>query len=197
MSAAPETLRSAPRRRVDASNNRALLLDAAEQVFLTEGTSAPLDLIASRAGVGRATLFRNFPDRLTLMRALRDRALDRLQERAQALRDDPNAFLELLRYCAQRIALSAPLVEYFRSMDPQQDDQRAAAARYVRIFSGPMRRCVKAGLCRPDLQPTDILLLSALLKARAIHLAQKRKKLAARSWVLMLAAAGIEDTHGV
>jgi len=190
-------LSAAPRRRVDASNNRALLLDAAEQVFLTEGTVAPLDLIASRAGVGRATLFRNFPDRPTLMRALRDRALDRLQEQARALSDHPNAFLELLRYCAQRIAVSAPLVEYFRSMDPEHEDHRAAAARYVKIFSGPLRRCVKAGLCRPDLRPTDILLLSALLKARAIHLAQKRRKLAARSWELMLAAAGIEDTHGV
>lgn len=154
------------------------MLDAAEQVFLTEGTFAPLDLIASRAGVGRATLFRNFPDRLTLMKALGDRALERLQQQARALSDHPNAFLELLRYCAQRIALSAPLVEYFKSMDPRQDDHRAAAAGYVRIFSGPMRRCVKAGLCRPDLQPTDILLLSSLLKARAIHLAQKRRKLA-------------------
>lgn len=183
--------------RNDAAINRALLLDAAEQIFLTDGTSAPLDLIATRAGVGRATLFRNFPDRPTLMMALVDRALDRLQARERALRDDPNALLELLRYCAERIALSAPLVEYCRRMDQRETSYRVAVARYVKIFSGPVRRCVKAGLCRPDLQPTDVLLLSSLLNARAIHLAHQRKKLAARSWELMLAAAGIEDAHGV
>jgi AcrR family transcriptional regulator len=56
--------------RADAQLNRDAILDAARQVFEEEGVLASLDGIALRAGVGNATLYRNFPTRHDLLAAV-------------------------------------------------------------------------------------------------------------------------------
>src|SRR3954469_18159951 len=58
------------RRRADARRNHELLLAAAKEVFAEQGADAPLDDIARRAGIGNATLYRNFPTRADLMVAV-------------------------------------------------------------------------------------------------------------------------------
>ncbi|MEG2632881.1 MAG: helix-turn-helix domain-containing protein, partial [Comamonas sp.] len=50
-------------KRPDAALRRAQLLDAADAVFTVHGVNAPLELVVEHAGVGRATLYRQFPDR--------------------------------------------------------------------------------------------------------------------------------------
>ncbi|MEV1021400.1 helix-turn-helix domain-containing protein [Streptomyces sp. NPDC050264] len=60
---------TAPRRR-DARRNRELLVEAAHDVFREQGLEAPLDVIARRAGVGNATLYRHFPTRVALVDAV-------------------------------------------------------------------------------------------------------------------------------
>jgi Bacterial regulatory proteins, tetR family len=54
--------------RADAQRNRRLLLDAECRVFIEAGMEAPLELIARRAGVGIATLYRHFRRRDALVR---------------------------------------------------------------------------------------------------------------------------------
>lgn len=56
--------------RADAQRNRDAILAAAREIFETEGVLAPLDGIAVRAGVGNATLYRNFPTRDDLLGAV-------------------------------------------------------------------------------------------------------------------------------
>lgn len=56
--------------RADALRNREAILTAAVEVFTAEGALASLDGIALRAGVGNATLYRNFPTRFDLLSAL-------------------------------------------------------------------------------------------------------------------------------
>src|ERR1700687_1419601 len=56
--------------RADARRNRQQVLAAATEVFVEQGADAPLDDIARRAGVGIATLYRRFPDREALWRAV-------------------------------------------------------------------------------------------------------------------------------
>ncbi|GAA2807930.1 helix-turn-helix domain-containing protein [Kitasatospora paracochleata] len=58
--------RPAPLRR-DAQRNRDALIAAALDVFAELGPDAPLDVIARRAGVGNATLYRHFPTRDALI----------------------------------------------------------------------------------------------------------------------------------
>ncbi|WP_222194442.1 TetR/AcrR family transcriptional regulator [Modestobacter italicus] len=56
--------------RADAQRNRDAVLRAARQTFETEGVLASLDGIALKAGVGNATLYRNFPTRDDLLAAV-------------------------------------------------------------------------------------------------------------------------------
>jgi TetR/AcrR family transcriptional regulator, mexCD-oprJ operon repressor len=62
--------------RADALRNRAALLDAAAEV-LAEAPQASLAEAATRAGLGRATLYRHFDNRDALRAAIRDEALAR------------------------------------------------------------------------------------------------------------------------
>jgi len=56
--------------RADAQRNRSAILAAAREVFEADGVFASLDAIALRAGVGNATLYRNFPTRDDLLAAV-------------------------------------------------------------------------------------------------------------------------------
>lgn len=55
--------------RADARRNRDKILNAAASVFAEEGLDAHLERIAKAAGVGSATLYRNFPTREALIEA--------------------------------------------------------------------------------------------------------------------------------
>jgi len=55
--------------RADAARNRAAIVAVARDVFAEHGLEAPLELIAARAGVGIATLYRRFPTREKLVAA--------------------------------------------------------------------------------------------------------------------------------
>jgi AcrR family transcriptional regulator len=58
------------RRRADARRNRDKILAAAKEAFANPDADASMIEVARRAGIGSATLYRNFPDRLTLLEAL-------------------------------------------------------------------------------------------------------------------------------
>ncbi|OIJ26868.1 TetR/AcrR family transcriptional regulator [Nocardioides luteus] len=60
----------ANRIRSDAVRNRDLLVAAAREVLAEQGLDAPMSAVAKRAGVGQGTLYRHFPDRLTLATAV-------------------------------------------------------------------------------------------------------------------------------
>ncbi len=95
-----------PRLRADAQRNRDQLLLAARDVFVDQGADAPLDEIARRAGVGVATLYRRFPDRQALARAVAFDVLRRVADEASlALIEEPDAFQALARYMRRALAL--------------------------------------------------------------------------------------------
>jgi len=50
--------------------NRAALIAAAREVFDEQGVTAPLSAVARRAGVGQGSLYRHFPDRVSLALAV-------------------------------------------------------------------------------------------------------------------------------
>lgn len=66
------TERTAPRRplRADAAKNVQALVAAAKDLFDEQGLDVALDEVARRAGVGNATLYRNFPTRADLIVAV-------------------------------------------------------------------------------------------------------------------------------
>ena len=71
--------------RADARRNRDAILDAARATFETDGVLASLDGIALRAGVGNATLYRNFPTRDDLLAAVMAVGIETASVEADAL----------------------------------------------------------------------------------------------------------------
>jgi AcrR family transcriptional regulator len=74
--------------RADAARNRARVLAAAAELFATrDARTVTMDEIAKAAGVGRATVYRRYPDTWSIAVALLDEHERALQERL--LRGDP------------------------------------------------------------------------------------------------------------
>ncbi|WOX26802.1 helix-turn-helix domain-containing protein [Streptomyces sp. HUAS YS2] len=70
-----------PRRRADAVRNREQILAAAERLFAERDPgTVTMDAVAKAAGVGRATLYRSFPDPSSIAVALLDEHDRRLQQ---------------------------------------------------------------------------------------------------------------------
>src|ERR1700735_4294889 len=80
----PSACAQAERRlRADAARNRAAIVAVARDVFAEHGLEAPLEVIAARAGVGIATLYRRFPTREKLVAAA---LVEKVTEYAEAAR---------------------------------------------------------------------------------------------------------------
>ncbi|GHE39119.1 TetR/AcrR family transcriptional regulator [Streptomyces capitiformicae] len=90
--------RATPPRRRDAQRNRELLVAAAHEVFTEQGLDAPLDVIARRAGVGNATLYRHFPTRAALIDAVFHDQLTDTMAAGERLRNAPDAWSGLTEY---------------------------------------------------------------------------------------------------
>src|SRR3984957_5286410 len=121
--------------RADARDNRARILDAAEEFFGQGGESASTEEVARRAGVGIGTVFRHFPTKAALLEAVLVRRFDRLREQADALlgAGDPGGavfgfFGHLAPVPAAKIAPAEALLEADRDRDHDADASRASDA---------------------------------------------------------------------
>jgi AcrR family transcriptional regulator len=157
-----DTLRRAPRRlRVDAQRNIDSLLEAAKTVFGTSGVDAPAKQIADLAGVGVGTLYRHFPQRSDLVKAVFQREVDACADAASALAaaHDPGVALAhwLHRY-TEFIATKRGLASALHSGDPAFD----ALPDYFMGRLGPaleslLQAAAASGEIRADVSPQDLL----------------------------------------
>jgi AcrR family transcriptional regulator len=105
VSVGTSTSRPSPLRplRADARRNRDAILAAARDLFETDGIYAPLDCIATMAGVGNATLYRNFPTRNDLLAAVIEDGIGELLAESESLDHDLSAE-DALREWLYRVA---------------------------------------------------------------------------------------------
>jgi AcrR family transcriptional regulator len=120
--AGPGVSGRAPRAlRADAQRNIGSLLEAAKAVFATAGVDAPAKEIADLAGVGVGTLYRHFPQRSDLVRAVFQREVDACADAAPMLAaaNEPGVAIEkwLHRY-TEFVATKRGLAAALHSGDP-------------------------------------------------------------------------------
>src|SRR5580704_12930967 len=89
--------------RKDAKRNREAILDAARELFADSADVAMCE-VARRAGVGQATLYRNFPDRRALAAEILGEHVARFARLAAEHDGDPEAFFVLLRRLVESMA---------------------------------------------------------------------------------------------
>ncbi|MFF0129491.1 TetR/AcrR family transcriptional regulator [Streptomyces mirabilis] len=155
-----------PVRRRDARRNRELLVEAAREVFAAQGLDAPLDVIARRAGVGNATLYRHFPSRAALVDAVFRDSLAQTMDAGDRARIAEDAWAGLLGYveevfeglAADRGAndLMTTHLEGVRSLDAVHAHNRET----VEVL---LRRGREQGTVRDDLTTEDLLVALAVL----------------------------------
>jgi AcrR family transcriptional regulator len=145
--------------RADARQNRDRILAAARDVFLEQGAGAPLEEISRRAGTGIATLYRRFPDRLALMRAVVLDSLARTREEARrAAEEEPDAFRALTRYMhrALDIRVAAVIPALLEEISMNDAELRAASDAGVTLIQELIDTAKRKGTLRPDVTFGDI-----------------------------------------
>lgn len=158
--------------RADARANRQAVVEAARWVFAEEGTSVAMERVAARAGVGIATLYRRFPEREDLVRAVILDMLETISEAARRAEEesggDPAQAWELfLRSLAElRFGLLIPTLA--RHLVPMIEDDPElldiAEASYAKA-GGIFDRAQRAGRLRPDVTLVELqMLLSAVAR---------------------------------
>jgi len=158
--------RKVPRPRADALRNRERIVTAAREMFTEFGPDVPLDEIARRAGVGNATVYRNFPDRDALVREVVCSVMDRTSEAAEvALAETGDAFEALERFvhisADERISALCPMVQ--STFDQNHPDLEASRERIEELIERLMDRAKAAGQLRTDVGVGDLMVMVAQL----------------------------------
>jgi AcrR family transcriptional regulator len=120
----PSPTPQTPPRRVDAERNRERILTAAREAFADPEADVSMAEISRRAGVGSATLYRNFAHRRQLLEALYVDEIDAVCEAAATIGGDtPGARLgawlrRFYAYFTSKRLVAAELLKHSDAGDP-------------------------------------------------------------------------------
>lgn len=147
--------------RADAKRNRARVLEAAAQVFATDGLSVPVHEIARRAGVGTGTVSRHFPTKEDLFEAVARAHVDELLARAEELAEQEEAgpafamfFAAVVHECAADRGLAEQL--YALASDKSELAQRVGLEALCERLGALLSRAQGAGAVRLDVALADV-----------------------------------------
>jgi AcrR family transcriptional regulator len=155
------------RRRADAQRNIDSLLEAARAVFVSSAVDAPAKVIADQAGVGVGTLYRHFPQRSDLVKAVLQREIDACADAAPGLAatNPPGAALAkwLQRY-TEFVATKRGLATALHSGDPAFDElPEYFWQRFGPALGSLLDAATANGEIRGDVSPKDLLYAVASL----------------------------------
>lgn len=150
--------------RADAARNAERILRAARDVYHELGPEAPIEAIARRAGVGERTLYRRFPTKAELIRAVLD----------HCIAEDLTPTIEAVRYADDPLRGLAQLIDAAISLGAREHNLLTAARRagsltddisteLYEALSELARRGQQAGVVRADLVADDLPRLIAML----------------------------------
>ncbi len=149
--------------RADAARNADRILRAARDLYAELGPDAPMDAIARRAGLGERTLYRRFPTKGELARAVIDQSiaenLSPVIERALRSRNPMRGLADLIEAAValgarEHHALAAAL---------KAGTLTDVSAQLDAALEELTRRAQQAGLVRADLVPQDLPRIVAML----------------------------------
>ena len=151
--------------RADAARNADRIVRAAREAYAELGPDAPMDVIASRAGVGERTLYRRFPTKGELARAVIDRSIA----------ENLSPVIERARRSRNPLRGLANLIEAGMALGAREHNVLAAARKAGSLtdvstqldeaLAELTRRAQQAGLIRDDLVADDLPRINAMLNS--------------------------------
>ena len=159
----------APTRRADAERNRDKILAAARTAFADPDAEVSMAEISRRAGVGMATLYRNFPGRQELLEALYTNEVDAVCQAAETIGGEtPGAALvawlhRFFAFSASKRHIAAELLKQTDRSNPLFKNNRSR----VIVAGRPLLAAAQhAGEVRDDLsleQTLDMIVAIATI----------------------------------
>jgi AcrR family transcriptional regulator len=147
--------------RADAARNRARVLEVAYETFAADGLAVPIDEIARRAGVGAGTVYRHFPTKEDLYRAVIEDRINHIVDDGRELlaSADPGealfTFLRsmVLQWGATDRGLADALAGFGIDVKDAVPDAEEA---FLGLLGELLRAAQKAGTVRRDVDVPDV-----------------------------------------
>lgn len=147
--------------RTDAQRNRQRILDVAKEAFTRSGANTSLDDIAKQAGVGPGTLYRHFPARDALLEAV-------YRSEVEKLAAAEKQFAKVLPPLEALRAWMLLFVDYVAAKQIIAPALNTLVGGHSKVFEASysliwdairalVKRAIKSGDIRPDLDPIDLL----------------------------------------
>jgi AcrR family transcriptional regulator len=155
--------------RADARRNRDQIIAAAKQAFLELGPEVPMEEIARRAGVGVGTLYRRFPDRGSLIRAVsRENFEGVVLEARAAAAEEPTAWAAIVRLLRRsrelklsvQLALLSPLA---RAIVRDDEKTKEFRDKIMSVLTELVTAAQAEGALRRDIGAGDVAVLCSLM----------------------------------
>ena len=146
--------------RADARRNREALLQAAAELFAEEGTEVSLEAVAARAGVGIGTLYRNFPNRDSLVEAAYRTEVAHLCDAASELLDSNPPDVALAEWMDRFVTYAAAkrgMAGALKAVNAKTDLYSQTRTQVTGAIGGLLEAGVVAGTLRADVEPEDVL----------------------------------------
>lgn len=170
--------------RADARRNFDALLAAARDAFASKGTDASLEDIARNAGVGIGTLYRNFPTRLDLLKAVYLGEIEELCQAAEDVADLP-PWEALTTWLRRFVAYAATKRAIHESLNRESEMFKDARAAMYEAGTPLFERAQAAGEARTDLSFDDLVRMVSGLTGGSFVDDQQRER------VLQIALDGV------
>jgi AcrR family transcriptional regulator len=140
-------------RRLDARRNHERVLAAAVEVFAEHGLRATVPQVAACAGVGKATVYRNYPTKDDLVAAVAGRHFKELEHRAVSALAQPDVYQALSGYI---VDLFGSLADNRLLADVLAEGTVVPSTRILALLDQLLAAARKTGRVRADATGTDI-----------------------------------------
>jgi AcrR family transcriptional regulator len=158
---------SARGRQAEARRNDLAVLDAARDVFTTQGADAPITAVATRAGVGMGTLYRRYGSKTELLQHLCVLAMEQALEAADEALHAGDPWTGLTGYISTAIELRSGALASLAGQIETTARMRATARRGLARMDEIVARAHRDGSLRPDVTTLDITWLIEQFSRRA------------------------------
>ena len=143
-------------RQQEAARNDRKVLDAAREVFATQGWDAPVSAVAERAGVGMGSLYRRYGSKTELLQRLCVLAMEQniaAAEQGLAMDEPWDALSSYVHAC---VGFSAGAFAPLAGTLQVTAEMTATARRSNRLLARLVERAQASGALRADVTATDI-----------------------------------------
>jgi AcrR family transcriptional regulator len=181
-------------REAEARRNDLRVLDAAREVFATQGFDAPVAAVAQRAGVGMGSLYRRYGTKADLLRHLCVLAMEQAVEAGEAGLADEDPWRGLAGYVRTCVGFGSGALAPLAGTIETTPDMWRLSRRSRRLLAALVARARRAGVVRADLTALDVAWLFEQVSHRPAH-ALTAEDDHVRERLLTLALDGLRAGH--